>query len=181
MVERRRRSGRKISARARQVIVVRAAVASDAPTLAALRWAFRAGRAAAREDQSAFVARCADWMRRELQAAGRWRCWVATRDQGDPAHPQSAIIGQVWLQILPKVPNPIGERDRHAYLSNLYVAPEARGGVGSRLLDAALGWADQHGVDCVVLWPTPKSTTLYERHGFVRPGEVMERKSGRSL
>src|SRR6516225_10037333 len=133
MVERRRRSGRKISARARQVIVVRAAVASDAPTLAALRWAFRAGRAAAREDQSAFVARCADWMRRELQAAGRWRCWVATRDQGDPAHPQSAIIGQVWLQILPKVPNPIGERDRHAYLSNLYVAPEARGGVGSRL------------------------------------------------
>jgi len=180
MVERRRRSGRKISARARQVIVVRAAVASDAPTLAALRWAFRAGRAAAREDHSAFVARCADWMRRELQAK-RWRCWVATRDQGNPAHPQSEIIGQVWLQILPKVPNPVGERDRHAYLSNLYVVPEARGGVGSRLLDAALGWADQHGVDCAILWPTPKSTTLYKRHGFVRPGDVMERKSGRSL
>ena len=119
-------------------------------------------------------------MRHELEAAERWRCWVATRDRSVPAPPQSEIIGQVWLQILPKVPNPVGERDRHAYLSNLYVAPEARGGVGSRLLDAALGWADRHGVDCVVLWPTPKSTTLYERHGFARPGDVMERKSGRS-
>jgi GNAT superfamily N-acetyltransferase len=181
MVERCRRSGREISARARQVIVVRAGVASDAPTLAALRWAFRAGRARAVEDQSAFIARCADWMQRQLQAADRWRCWVATRNQGMPPPPRSEIIGQVWLEILPKVPNPVGERDRHAYLSNLYVAPEARGGVGSRLLDAALGWADQHGVDCIVLWPTRKSTTLYERHGFVRPGEVMERKSGRSL
>ena len=158
MVERRRRSGRAISARSRQVVAVRAAVPSDAPTLAALRWAFRAERAPALEDQSAFIARCADWMRRELEAAERWRCWVATRDRGDPAQAQSEIIGQVWLQILHKVPNPVGERDRHAYLSNLYVAPEARGGVGSRLLDAALGWADLHGELIIVLSPTHEST-----------------------
>ena len=84
------------------------------------------------------------------------------------------IVGQVWLQLLTKVPNPVGERDRHAYLSNLYVVPDARGGIGRQLLEAALDWANRQRVDRVVLWPTERSRTLYERHGFVGVGDVME-------
>jgi ribosomal protein S18 acetylase RimI-like enzyme len=160
------------------LIDIRPAVATDAPVLAALRWTFRAGRAPAVEHEPAFVARCADWMRGELERASPWRCWVAIRGQDPPALPDPRalpeIVGQVWLQILTKVPNPVGERDRHAYLSNLYVAPEARGGVGSRLVGAALAWANDHRVDRVILWPTARSITLYERYGFVRSGDVME-------
>ena len=129
------------------MIAVRRAVPADASALAALRW---------------------EWMRRELEpGSGAWQCWVAEEDR-------PRIVGQVWLQLLTKVPNPVGERDRHAYLSNLYVVPDARGGIGRQLLEAALDWANQHRVDRVVLWPTERSRTLYERHGFVRVGDVME-------
>jgi GNAT superfamily N-acetyltransferase len=151
------------------MISVRRAVPDDAPRLAALRWDFRSGRAPAIEDRTAFIERCAGWMRRALEPGGVWQCWVAYDDGRD-----DLIVGQVWLQVLTKIPNPVGERDRHAYISNVYVVPEERGGVGRRLLEAALEWARQQGVDRVVLWPTERSTTLYARHGFVRPGGVME-------
>ncbi|HEY7291625.1 MAG TPA: GNAT family N-acetyltransferase [Vicinamibacterales bacterium] len=152
------------------MIEIRPALASDSAALAGLRWAFRAGRAPAVENEAAFLARCDAWMAREIASGSPWRCWVASRD--------SAIVGQVWLQLLSKLPNPVGERDRHAYLSNLYVIPAARGGVGTRLLESALAWAEENRVDRVVLWPTPDSTRLYERHGFVRVGDVMEMTCG---
>jgi GNAT superfamily N-acetyltransferase len=148
------------------VIAVRRAVPDDAEALARLRWDFRSGRAPAVESRDAFVERCATWMRRELAPGGVWLSWVADED--------GRLVGQIWMQLLTKVPNPVGERHRHAYVSNLYVMPNARGGVGRQLLEAALEWARQQSVDRVVLWPTERSTTLYERHGFVRPGDVME-------
>jgi len=151
------------------MISVRRAVPNDAPRLAALRWDFRSGRAPAVEDQAAFIERCTVWMRHALEPGGVWQCWVAYEDERD-----GRVVGQAWLQVLTKIPNPVGERDRHAYISNVYVVPEERGGVGGRLLEAALEWARQQGVDRVVLWPTERSTTLYARHGFVKPGDVME-------
>jgi len=150
------------------MISVRRAVPNDAPKLAALRWDFRAGRAPSVEAQAAFIERCTVWMRRALEPGGVWQSWVASDDD------RNLIVGQVWLQMLTKIPNPVGERDRHAYISNVYVVPEARGGVGGRLLAAALEWARQQGVDRVILWPAERSTSLYARYGFVRPGDVME-------
>jgi GNAT superfamily N-acetyltransferase len=147
------------------MIEVRAASPSDAADLAELRWEFRTGRAAAVETREAFVERCTVWMRGEL-ATGHWRAWVGVSG--------ASIIGQVWLSTLQKVPNPVAERERHAYLSNLYVRPAWRGGVGTRLLETALAWAKTNGVDRVVLWPTARSVSLYERSGFTRNGDVME-------
>jgi hypothetical protein len=96
---------------------IRAARPDDARALAELRWEFRAGRDPAVEERQAFVDRCAAWMAHEL-AAANWRAWVAVRDE--------RIIGQVWVHLIHKVPNPIGERDRHVYLSNLFVAVGAQ-------------------------------------------------------
>jgi len=147
------------------MIDVRAATPDDAPDLAELRWEFRSGRAPAVEPHDRFIERCAEWMRREL-AAHSWRAWVAVSD--------GRIVGQIWLDTVPKVPNPVAERERHAYVSNLYVRPAARGGVGTRLLQTALAWATANGVDRIVLWPTEASVALYTRHGFTRAGDVME-------
>ena len=130
--------------------VVRSATSADAGMLAELRWEFRAARQPPVETHDAFVKRCAAWMRSELTTPHAWRAWVAV-DEG-------AIIGQVWLNALEKIPNPIGEAERHAYLSNLNVKPSERG----------------HGVDRVVLWPSPRSVTLYLKHGFTHGGDVME-------
>jgi GNAT superfamily N-acetyltransferase len=148
------------------MIDVRAATPDDAPDLAELRWEFRSGRALAVEPRDRFIRRCTEWMRRELAAGHHWRAWVAVSE--------GRIVGQVWVDSVQKLPNPVAERERHAYLSNLYVRPDARGGVGTRLLQTAIAWASANGVDRIVLWPTDDSITLYARHGFTRGGDVME-------
>src|SRR5262245_50182768 len=104
-------------------------------------------------------------MMREL-AGQAWRAWVALDGH--------RVIGQVWVNLIHKVPNPVGERDRHAYLSNLYVQPTARGGVGTALLETVLDWAGHQGVDRIVLWPSGRSVSLYRRYQFRRDAEVME-------
>ena len=146
---------------------IRPATPDDARILAELRWEFRAGRDPAVEERQAFVDRCAAWMAREL-AGTAWRAWVA--------HQSGRIIGQVWVNLIQKLPNPIDERERHLYLSNLYVQPTARGGVGTALLETALEWAGVNGVDRVILWPSARSVGLYTRHQFRRDADVMELK-----
>ena len=88
--------------------------------------------------------------------------------------PALVIVGHVWLHTLHKIPNPVAEPETHGYLSNLYVKPSERGGTGTQLLDTAIKWARSNRIDRLVLWPSPRSVTLYLRHGFSHGGEVME-------
>jgi len=144
---------------------VRPAAPVDARALAELRWEFRAGKTPPTEPHDAFVDRCEGWMSVEL-ARGVWRAWVAEQD--------GRVVGQIWLQVLSKLPNPAEEHEHHAYISNVYVTPSARGGVGTRLLRTAIDWARSNHIDRVVLWPTVRSRTMYERHGFVATSGVLE-------
>jgi GNAT superfamily N-acetyltransferase len=150
------------------MIDIRPATPGDALELAELRWEFRTSRAPAAEDHDTFIPRCAEWMRRELTARS-WRAWVAIDD--------GRIVGHLWLGTVEKIPNPLVELERHGYISNVYVTPAARGGVGDRLLQTALAWARENGLDRVILWPTARSATLYARHGFTRDSDVMELKA----
>src|SRR5262249_55932831 len=100
-----------------------------------------------------------DWMRARLHAESVWRVWIAEQD--------GRAIGCVWLQLVEKLPNPVAERERHGYVRSLFVRDEARGrGGGSLLLRGALDECDHLDVDEVILWPTPRSRSLYTRHGF---------------
>lgn len=87
-----------------------------------------------------------------------WRCWVL--EDGD------RIVGHVWVGLVEKIPNPVGEAEHHAYLSNLYVREDDRGGAGAQLVAAALAWCRTQRVDYVILWPSERSRSLYERYGF---------------
>ena len=151
---------------------VRAAISADADRLAQLRWEFRVARAPVQEDRDAFLRRCSDWMRHELASQAKWRAWVAIAG--------GEIVGQLWVQTIGKMPNPVAERECHAYVSNVYVQAEHRGGTGSQLLDAAIAWARAEKMDRVFLWPSARSVTLYERHGFTHHGDVMELALGPS-
>lgn len=146
---------------------IRRAVPADAERLAELRYDFRAAMNEATEDREMFVARCGAWMASRLATGSAWRCWVAEDD--------GVIVGHLWLQLIEKVPNPAPELERHAYITNVYVDPSARGaGLGKQLMDTALAFCREERVDSVVLWPTEKSRTLYARHGFVEPQDMME-------
>ena len=152
------------------MIGIRTAAITDAEALAELRWEFRSAQDPPTEAHDDFVRRCAEWMRRELSIGGSWKAWVAVD--------QNVIVGQVWVQTVEKIPNPVAdsEPEHIAYLSNLFIKVSARGGAGTRLLETALDWCRANRMDRVVLWPSKRSVTLYLGHGFSRGGDVMELK-----
>jgi GNAT superfamily N-acetyltransferase len=145
---------------------VRRATPDDASTLARFRWEFRARKQAVSEEENAFLQRCVEWMRPRLRHDSRWRVWLL-EEQGRP-------IGNLWLQMIEKIPNPGTEPELHAYVSNVFVVPEARGtGGGALLLDAAIADCKAHFVDAMFLWATDESRSLYARHGFSPPPRVL--------
>lgn len=99
----------------------------------------------------------------------RWACFAAEFD--------GALVGTLWIQLVEKIPNPGRERERHAYVTNVYVQPERRGaGIAGRLLDRARAWCDEQQVDTMFLWPSDKSRPLYARHGFVASDAILANK-----
>jgi GNAT superfamily N-acetyltransferase len=145
---------------------VRRATTDDVSPLAMLRYEFRSRRKTPIESAAEFVPRCAEWMRSRVADESRWRVWVLM-DRG-------TIVGNIWLQIVEKLPNPNVERERHGYVTNFFVRPEYRNtGAGSRLLDALLGECRGLEIDSVFLWPSDRSRPLYERHGFVTPTAML--------
>lgn len=149
---------------------VRRAVPGDARALARLRYEFRSEIAPPVEPEAKFVARCARWMAARLRRRGAWRGWVVEDANGEP-------IGGAWLQLIEKLPNPVAETELHGYVTNLYLQPSFRGqGIGGRLLDALLAECTREAVDAVILWPTPRSRSLYERNGFAVRDDLLERR-----
>ncbi|MCL2394769.1 MAG: GNAT family N-acetyltransferase [Acidimicrobiaceae bacterium] len=147
---------------------LRSAGPHDFPLLAAMRYEFRAAMDEPDEARDVFEARMIGWLGEHLGASpGAWNAWLAV--DGEDA------IGAVFLQIVDKVPGPVPEPEQLGYITSLYVRPEHRGaGVGAALLDAALDECRARGVDTIVLWPSARSRSLYERRGFRSPGLVME-------
>jgi GNAT superfamily N-acetyltransferase len=155
-----------------QTTAVRRAGPDDAIILASLRYEFRSAIGETIESPEEFVARCEGWMRDRLSNDDFWLAWVAETPDEDG----SLAIGAVWLQLIEKIPNPVVEKERHAYVTNLFVLESSRGkGAGSMLLDAAIAECVTRDVDTIILWPTPQSRTLYERHGFATTNAIMAR------
>jgi len=148
--------------------VVRPALPADAPLLAALRYAFRAGMLPPTEEEAAFLARAVPWMAGRLAPGTAWRAWVAEAG--------GAPVGCLWLQLIEKIPNPGTEREHHGYITSVFVRPSARGrGIAARMVETAITACREAGVDAVILWPTARSRPLYERAGFSPPGDMLTR------
>ena len=139
------------------------------PVLARLRYEFRAAHDTPVEAKDEFLARCSAWMDARLGSRSSWRCWLA-EEAGE-------AVGTVWLHRIEKLPNPVEEAESHGYVSSLYVVPSSRGGgLGSRLLGVCLETCQAEEIDAVILWPTPRSRSLYLRHGFAARDDLLERR-----
>ena len=154
---------------------IRPALASEAATLARLRFGLRS-RPTNIETEQEFLERCEAWMTRALKQ-GNWRCWVAERDD--------ELVGALWLQLVEKIPNPTAEPERLGYITNFFVAESERGkGLGSRMLEEVLRWCREQRstkgclVSDVILWPSDRSRTLYLRNGFIVPKNLLELELG---
>ena len=148
-------------------VKVRMASETDALTLARLRYEFRSKFHQVREDEAAFVERCTVWMRERLRSESLWKCWIAEL--------KDTVVGDVWIQLVEKIPNPIEEPEYYIYLTNFYVREQYRShGVGSMLLSEILDWVKSRNVKTVILWPTERSKAFYIRHGFATAEDIMQ-------
>jgi len=158
-----------------RMVRIRLATSDDCHALAEMRYRFRAETEFVSETKSRFVRRCTSWMTTRFRGnACRWRCWVL--DDG------KQLLGQVWVQLFQKIPNPVKEEpELHAYVTNFYVVPGIRNqGLGTRLLTTALSWCRSRETDAVILWASPASESLYRRCGFVAPSAILELRDGAS-
>jgi GNAT superfamily N-acetyltransferase len=147
--------------------VVRPGDPNDASELARLRYEFRTELDPPTEAESIFVGRCTEWIARHLAPGGAWRCWVAILD--------GMLVGTIWLQLIEKLPNPVGHKGHHGYISSVYVVPSLRNaGIGSALMTTCLAECRAQDVDAVILWPTSRSRSLYQRHGFAVREDLLE-------
>lgn len=144
---------------------IRLATPEDAPALAGLRYRFRVELGEPTEPEAEFQERCTRWMAERLAGHPAWCCWVADGPDG--------LLGHLWLQLIEKIPNPVAEPEHHAYITNVYVLPSARNArLGALLLEAALAWCRQSDIDAVLLWPSERSRSFYQRYGFTERGDL---------
>lgn len=145
--------------------IIRLATQEDAPALVDLRFRFRSELGEPGEPEAEFRARCAQWMAERLAGHPGWRCWVVEGAEG--------IVGNLWLQVIEKIPNQVAEPEQHAYITNVYVLPPLRNaGVGALLLEAALTWCRQAQTDAALLWPSRGSRSFYARYGFTERDDL---------
>ncbi len=147
--------------------VLRRAVPADAEALARLRYAFRSTLGSAIETERDFLARAERWLDARLRTTA-WLAWLADA-------PDTGVVGQCYLQVIEKIPNPVGEAEWIGYVTNVFVKSEWRGrGIASSLIDLALDHCNTYGAYSVILWPTDESRALYARNGFDTPQRLME-------
>jgi GNAT superfamily N-acetyltransferase len=139
---------------------IREATSEDIPELARLRWEFKVelGDVNPAMEFEPFAGRFTAFAAEAL-ADPRWRAFVAEAD--------GHLVGNLWIQLVPKVPAPSVESEFFGYVTNAYVEPSLRdGGLGRALLEAARDWAMEQPVELLVTWPSNRSRPFYDRAGF---------------
>ena len=153
-------------------IKIRVATESDIPALVRFRYELRSSGREIIESEAEFSKRCTRWMLSRLNN-GSWQCWIAECEQ--------TPVGNIWSQLVEKIPNPAAETECYVYVTNFYVREEYRGkGIGTMLLSEALDWARINNAHTAILWPRERSKSLYVRHGFTAADDLMQVDLGSS-
>jgi GNAT superfamily N-acetyltransferase len=136
-------------------VLIRRASEQDHSAVVQLRREWTAEQLGDRSDPT-FDERLTAWLERERS---RRIIWLAIAD-GRP-------VGMMNLAIFERMPRPGRAPSHWGYLGNAFVLAAYRNqGIGSQLISAVLGYADENSFARVVLSPSERSIPFYERVGF---------------
>jgi GNAT superfamily N-acetyltransferase len=145
--------------------VIRLACDADVAALADLRRASTFERTPECRDEG-YEERFASWYEQE---SFRRLNWLAEDD--------GRAVGMMNLVIFERMPRPGPDPGRWGYLANAYVRPDYRNqGIGARLMDAILAYADSRGFARVVLSPSQRAIPFYRRAGFGPANALLSRE-----
>ncbi len=150
-----------------QTIHIRRATYADAAELARLRWDFSPDEVATGSQTLAeWNTEFARFLKSALDS-GNWVVWVAESE--------GQLIANIWVYLVPKVPRPERFGKRWGYVTNVYASPQVRGaGIGSTLMRSVIAWAEEQGLELLLVWPSLESRSFYARAGFNPSTETME-------
>lgn len=149
---------------------IRLATTDDSVALAQIRWDFTAEYSYSPDpaDRDSFITQCSRWIEDALISA-RWHIWVAVTDREE-------IVSHIFIQEVERVPRPGHVEYPWGYVTNVYTRPDHRGlGIGGDLMNAVEQWARSQHYELLLLWPSSNSIGFYNRHGFQRPAEALEK------
>jgi GNAT superfamily N-acetyltransferase len=141
---------------------------SDLEQLANLRWNFRmeSGEEKAAMSREEFVEKCVEFFKEKTK--GDYHIYWIAEEEGE-------IISQIFVHKIDMIPRPCKINDQFGYITNNYTKPEYRAkGVGTKLLKKVIEWAKSEDLELLIVYPSEKSHTFYERVGFRMENEVME-------
>jgi GNAT superfamily N-acetyltransferase len=138
------------------LIYTRKGTAEDAPTLARLRWKWRAEERSEGGDRDVFVNFFTTWVVDNLGTHVPFLVEVDGR-----------AAGMAWLNLSQRVPNPDQFSRRTGDVQSVYVVPELRNsGVGAALLAEVLDHARAIELTRVTVHAAERAIPFYLRGGF---------------
>jgi len=151
-------NGRDLTAR------IRRAGAQDAPDLARLRWLWRTTeRGEYGISEPEFETAFADWW--SGHQSGH-TAFIAER----AGHP----VGMAWLAIFDRVPQPRRLDRRAGNVQSVFVLEEHRNrGIGAALVEAVIAEAHARGLGYLIVHPSERAYSLYERLGFEETNRIL--------
>ncbi|MCY9662651.1 GNAT family N-acetyltransferase [Paenibacillus chondroitinus] len=149
--------------------IVRLATLDDVDELVQMRWDFSI------EDYGVSTVRfsefhhtCSQFLVKAFES-GDWYIWLAEVER--------KIVSHMYVQLIHKVPRPGKTRDPYyGYVTNVYTRPAFRSqGIGTEIHMEMEKWSKENDVEFLILWPSSNSVEFYERNGFARCEEAMEK------
>jgi GNAT superfamily N-acetyltransferase len=143
------------------------ATVEDAVSLGNLRWDFRAEDGEPPlVDRDSFVETCTTFFREGI-VSGEWVIWAAWEAE--------RMISHQCVRIIYPVPRPCSPNDAFGYLTNVYTLPAYRGqGIGGELLAHVRTWAEQEGLELLLVSPGEDALSFYRRGGFEAADDFLQ-------
>ena len=145
----------------------RRATPADVLIIADFRWRLKTDDSATEsvKRRSQFISDFVNWFDDACDHS-RTLHWVAETE--------GRLSAIATVVIVNKVASPDNLHERWGYLTNVYALPEIRNrGVGADLLGEIKNWALSEGLEMLVVWPSDRSYSLYERVGFRRNADPL--------
>jgi GNAT superfamily N-acetyltransferase len=107
----------------------------------------------------------AQWLHRAL-AEDLYRAWLVASADG-------AIVAGAGLMVLPWPPGVLDDRDRIAFVYNVFTEPDhRRRGLARRLMETIHAWCREQDIASVRLHASAGGRPLYEGFGYVPTNEM---------
>ena len=109
--------------------------------------------------------KCEPWLLEKMKS-GEYLAWLAI-------DAEVTVAGGAGLWLMDWIPHMVGKGERRGNILNVYTEQKFRRlGLARCLMDSAITWCHENGIDTIILHASPEGRGLYESMGFAATNEM---------